>query len=521
MHKKRIWRTAVLFLCLFVLGFVTAVYYSREISHCMGVPILTEEEYSRITEYTQQDLSGILLADGFPAAVDRETNTVYLSQNITEETYYTDLKGVVSSEDENILLYFAPDENLADMPAAVKNGYPFKLIAKFADGSFARCDVVFTSLPVLNMDGDVAGVKKATEYDANGDRDIYSGTVSVWDGCYAGTGEYSAKSSAAQWHQRGNSTFRYDKKSWKLNFKDKEGNNADMDFLGLEADDDWVLNAVARDDTRLREKVVMDLWNNGMAQEEYNYKMSASQYVEVVTNGEYMGIYLLQRRLDAKYLELDENIQLAKGGKGHILYEPVDTTETEATLDMLVKLREGENVKYLDVHNWIDNSLFIDAFYMADNASRYNTYYIIKDITSQPQISIALWDTDFSFGIGYNLGFVHQPEKADEQRRNKDELYLLAEIYPDIYSSMSQRWQQLRQGVLSTENVLNTITANHTRLTDSGAFARDDVKWPDEYGGTDTYEAMCRYVSTRLEYLDSCYENGDVIRETGDTVPDR
>ena len=519
MRKKRILRLAVLILCAGALCFIASAYHRLEMSHCMGLRVLDKDEYAQIKSYSQFDISDIVLLDEFPAAVDKESNTVYVSQNITEKTYYTDLKGTFSSADDMVKLYFAPDEKLERLSEAVKDGYNFKLVAENAEGAFAQYNLVFTNLPVLNMSGEVTGVKKAGEYDVNGDRDIYSGTVSVWDGMYAGTEGYSAKSSNAQWNQRGNSTFRYDKKSWKLNFKNEDGNNADMDFLGLEADDDWVLNAVARDDTRLREKTVMDLWNNGVAQEEYNYKMSEGKYVEVVTNGEYMGIYLLQRRLDAKYLELDSSVQLAKGGKGHILYEPVNTSETEKTIQILENLRTGENVKYLDINNWIDNSLFIDAFYMADNASRYNTYYIIKDINTQPHISIALWDTDFSFGIGYNLGFIHQPDNADQLRRNKDELYQLAELYPDIYAQMSQRWAELRKGVLSTENVLSVITENNNCINECAAFARDDAKWANEYGDTDTYQAMCQYVQTRLEYLDKCYAAGNVIRETGDIVP--
>lgn len=518
MHRKNILRTSALFLCLFVLGFVSAAYHNRDISTCMGVPVLGETEYADIKEYIQQDLAGVILLDGYPAAIDKNTDTIYVSQDFSGKNHW-EFDGRLSSADDNIKLYFAPDENFACVEQKSKEGYCFTLVASVADKGFVRYNVVFTNLPVVNMTGEVTGVKTAGEFDANGDRDIYSGTVSVWDGRYEGTENYSAKSSPAQWHQRGNSTFRYDKKSWKLNFKDDSGNNADMDFLGQDADDDWVLNAVARDDTRLREKVVMDLWNSGAAQEEYNYKMSSSKYVEVVTNGEYMGIYLLQRRIDAKYLGLDDDTQLAKGGKGHILYEPVDATETEATIQLLEQLQTGENVKYLNVDNWIDNSLFIDAFYMADNASRYNTFYIIKDINTQPQIFITLWDTDFSFGIGYQNGFVYQPEMADALRRNKNELYSLAEINPGIYTVMSQRWAELRNGVLDTENVIDTITANYNSLVKGGAFARDDEKWPDEYGGTDTYEAMCQYVRTRLEYLDVCYADGDVIRETGDTVP--
>ena len=288
MSYKRIWRRIALLICLFVLGFVTAAYYGQEISHCMGVKILSDEDMQRFTNSVQRDLSETVLLDGSPAAIDKTTNTIYISQNITADTYYTQLGGILSSADENITLAFAPDEKLEKLSEAAKEGYEFKLIAQLGDGEYVPYNVVFTTLPVVNMSGEITGVREAAETDSTGDRDVYTGTVSVWDGRYEGTGEYSAKSGTAQWHQRGNSTFWFEKKSWKLSFKDNEGNNADFDFLGLEADDDWILNSLIRDDTRLREKVVMDLWNSGPAEEEYNHKMSTGKYVEVINDGEYM-----------------------------------------------------------------------------------------------------------------------------------------------------------------------------------------------------------------------------------------
>ena len=520
MQKNRIWRKAALLVCLFALGFVSLTYYNREINSCMGVDILAADVAEDIT-FTQVDLSGKILLDGYPAATDTDTNTIYISQNITEDTKYTDLKGVFSTVDDTVKLYFDEDITTADIYSTAQKGCGFKMYAVENNETWVQYNVVITNLPVINMYGEVTDVKVAGEFDATGDRDIYTGVISVWDSAYEGTKTYSAKNSYAQWHQRGNSTFWLPKKSWKITFKDAKGNNRDMDFLGLEADDDWVLNAVARDDTLLREKTVMDLWNSGIAVEEYNHNMSTGKYVELINDGEYMGVYLLQRRLDAKYLQLEDDVQLAKGGKGDILYETVNTTDQQATLALLEGLRTGENLEYLDLDNWIDTSLLVDAFYMADNASRYNTYYVIENLYTTPHISLVLWDTDFSFGIGYSNGFVYQPHLVDVHRRNRNELYQLAEIYPYLYDRMSQRWAQLREGPLSTENVIATLTENFEHLNHSGAFIRDKGRWADDYGGSDTFESMCQYVTLRMEYLDNCYARGEIIRETGDVVPEK
>ena len=190
--NNRILRAVVLIVFLFALGFTGKTYYNREISRCMGIPVLSEDTFKSIPQFTQQDLSNVILLDGYPAAIDKSTSTIYVSQKINEETYYTDLKGVFSSADENVSLYFAEDENLIKPHQSIKDGYTFALVANCADGSFVKYNVVFTTLPVINMGGEVTGVRKAGPLDATGDRDVYTGVVSVWDGNYAGTDSYSA-----------------------------------------------------------------------------------------------------------------------------------------------------------------------------------------------------------------------------------------------------------------------------------------------------------------------------------------
>ena len=90
MHKNRILRTAALFVLLFALGFTGAAYYSREISQCMGVAILSEKEMAQIEKFEHKDLDDVILLDGYPAAIDKETDTIYVSQQIGRWPNYAD-----------------------------------------------------------------------------------------------------------------------------------------------------------------------------------------------------------------------------------------------------------------------------------------------------------------------------------------------------------------------------------------------------------------------------------------------
>lgn len=513
------WRWPAMAAGIIAFVMISAGYIKSEHSKCMGVPVLTQQQTQQYTQYTYKDLSVDICHNDAAAAVDTNTNTIYISQQIADDTAYHQLKGRLSVGVKDVELFFAADESFSDLKNAVKDNHNFKLIADLGNGEYMQYGVVFTTLPVLSMCGEVTGTKPEEVTGSTGDKDVYTGQITVWDSLYAKTNEYSTQTGIAQWNQRGNSTFWFDKKSWKISFKDNDGNNKNYDFLGIEPDDDWILNAMVRDDVKLREKTVLDLWDTLYRQTDYNHQMSKGKYVEVINNGEYAGVYLLQRRIDAKYLGLDKDVQLIKGEKDDRGYTFVSGTQPQNALVFMQQFQAGENMQYLNVDNWIDNSLFTDAFYMADNAGRYNTFYVIEDIDTRPKLSIAMWDNDFSFGISYRGTFVYDLSGAASVRRNRNELYQLAQIHPDLYDKMSARWAQLRAGVLASENIIAVIQKNQAALDDSGAYIREKEKNGLQYGGDDTVQNMISYVTQRMEYLDRCYADGDIVRKTGEQPP--
>ena len=74
--NNRILRAVVLIVFLFVLGFTGKTYYNREISRCMGIPVLSEDTFKSIPQFTQRDFSNVILLDGYPAAIDKSTSTI-------------------------------------------------------------------------------------------------------------------------------------------------------------------------------------------------------------------------------------------------------------------------------------------------------------------------------------------------------------------------------------------------------------------------------------------------------------
>ena len=92
-----------------------------------------------------------------------------------------------------------------------------------------------------------------------------------------------------------------------MNLRDEDFQKSNVDLLGLGSDDDYILNPMSMDDTFVKEKLIQELWSQLMKQADYNYQMTKGEYVELFINGAYQGLYLLQRRIDAKYLNLNRN----------------------------------------------------------------------------------------------------------------------------------------------------------------------------------------------------------------------
>ena len=292
---------------------------------------------------------------------------------------------------------------------------------------------------------------------------------------------------------------------------------------------DWILNAVHRDDTKIREKLVMDIWNEYCKTADYNYKMSTGRYVEVVNRGQYCGLYLMQRRVDGKYLEMDDEILLKsiKATEGlpieffyDIIYPRTEKTERDdpnadnlspeekRIYSLIEPFHDRDYGDLIDMDNWMDVSLMLDFGYMSDNTGDKNIFYVLENTGENLKIKQILWDTDYSFGIGYSSGFAHIPESATTKRKYRREEDYLREKYPDFDRMMAERWFELRKNVFDEENIYSTIDECRKEITVCGAFDREKELWGYYYeDGTDTLETMCKYIEERIGYLDSCHSS--------------
>ena len=79
-----------------ILAVVIFFCFARERAFCMGVPVISQAESERFTQFEEQDLNNRILHMDVPVAIDNASRTIYIAQNIDKETYYTELDGFLT-----------------------------------------------------------------------------------------------------------------------------------------------------------------------------------------------------------------------------------------------------------------------------------------------------------------------------------------------------------------------------------------------------------------------------------------
>ena len=498
-HMKIVRVSLLLIIALIIcMADYTSVQFSQV--SCLEVMVLSDEDEVNCRELTDIDLSTSFLFKSEPAAVDQKSRTIYISQRISENMHFQDLEGALTLAYKDFRLYFAPDPNFSDLKSAIANGHRFRLLAVNPDGKYIEYYVVFTALPVIHLFEHTSG---------NGWN--FTGNFCLWTPDDPEHLRYSVKTSSAAWHVRGGATTVMPKKSWKLTLTSK-GASSGLSLLGLGKDDDWILNGMSLDDTALKEQLFMMLWNQMASETPYDYPMSTGEYVEVIVNQEYQGIYLLQRRIDNRYLDLPADSILVKGLKTHKLEEIQNNYEIvhspfsdEDTYPLLEDIWNGD-CSMFDIDNFVDVSLFLHFASATDNSYIKNIFYVLNNTPSGYALSLIPWDTDMSFGVVWgDGGFSYNYERSMDRVARRMEFDSMAEIHPDLYNRLASRWQELRKTVLSEENILSELSRLEAQLADSSVPVRESQRWDKYYGGNDTVENLYRYIHEKLPLIDAYY----------------
>ncbi len=220
---------------------------------------------------------------------------------------------------------------------------------------------------------------------------------------------------------RGNSTWKWDKKPYKIKFNNKTS------VLGLSEAKKWVLLANYSDKSLIRNTIALST-----VKILTNMKYAPTQYpVDLFLNGEYIGVYSIGEQIEAKEgrVELTDNgteldtgylfeiggtvsgdvwgvncfrTELVKYAKIKFPEEDTLTTEQVAYItdyvtkaDNAVKEKNGYD-EYIDVDSLIDWFIIHELSYNLDSSFR-RSCYITKDAGGKLTMG-PMWDFDLAFG---------------------------------------------------------------------------------------------------------------------------
>lgn len=511
-NKMKRWRFYLILISSMILVGCAFLYQHLTYEYIMSVDTMNNSEtIDLISSKTKKDINDIELYLNNKVCVSFDEDS-YLLVQPNHDKY----EGTLSSNKYSIE-FIKPNKSKAEM---IASNEPLELIV-YNDYIYDIKYIYMTYLPILDIENsqyymhDEEGreMTKATMrlYEANGSRNIFE------------MNEYTIL-----YRYRGNSALMNDKRSYKVELIDKNGNGEKAQLLGMRDDDDWVLSAMSLDTSYLRDKLSRDIWNT------VNPNLSLDmEYVEVVKDGQYIGLYGLMEPLDKKTFDAEDEDILVKVNDWHTdLYVP-DEGDTYKTInfyegdeklvideyelkgctldrytecihihDELRTLADEGNSSYFQ-YDW-DSSIRLQLFYNLINGVD-NTYknarILLKPLDYGYLMLSGAWDFDYTFAWDvdptaiYMDSFIPDPYLESENFKN-DSIILFKEISDSIYNQ---------------EQMMHLIDSYDQYLKESGALARELNTWDgklirwDLQNHDDSIKLLKDIISTRIQYLNQYY----------------
>ncbi len=315
-------------------------------------------------------------------------------------------------------------------------------------------------------------------------------------------------------------------------------NNKDTSLLGMYIDDDWILDAVYNDFSRMRNRVSFDLWDRIQRDASKNdlnilYSSIKGQYVELFINNRYNGLYCLNERIEGGVLGITKDVSGSKGflyksegwSDANKLTGLPDTTSIDA--EGRCNQWEQKSPKSKDGLIWLPLYKFIDfVVNSSDEAFYYEIsdflvidqlidYYILLNVicgvdnvgknyflaswSGESPFYIIPWDMDATWGRD------HRGDEINFDRLIYFHLFeRVIKVNPhDFNQRLKKRYSHLRKEILSEESIRKMFEHYEELLHNSGAVKRNNQKWPDTKSDIHAEtEYINEWVKKRLHYLD-------------------
>ena len=322
---------------------------------------------------------------------------------------------------------------------------------------------------------------------------------------------------------RGNNSLSFNKKSYAVKLVDDNGNDLDAPVLGIRKENSWILDAMAVDRSRMRNRVCFDIWNR-MSHTPYETKYgnrngTAGCFVELFINGDYWGLYCLSDKIDRKLLGLKKAEQTSTGmalkgllykginwESGYDLLSYKDDPDVEdgkwnawelqypqefSTLETWQPLMDlidfcshatsdsdflAHYHDYFYVDNLTDYVVFTWAMNVGDNGYK-NTFLSVPDITQGHRFLVTPWDMDMSLGGYWDGTYYDVATDASFYWSRAPYNRLLMNNLDKFLDRVVERYKECLYGILSEQRVMSDMRRYAAQLMLSGAWKREVEKW--------------------------------------------
>ena len=368
-------------------------------------------------------------------------------------------------------------------------------------------------------------------------------------------GEFQTNSGGAA-RTRGSSTQSFPKKSYRIEFQDEDEEDRSLKPLGMPSESDWILSGRYEEDRAL-------------VRNEFTYTLSRqigryaarTKFCEVfvhdgegpMTLDDYVGAYSFMEsmkrdgdRIDIEELTPEDNSEPEVSGGYIFKVDRLGPNDTQITGGgMTVRISEPDNSEltsqqesylrgflddmadsfsssdpetgypaFIDEGSWIDHHL-INTLMLNVDSLRLSTYFYKE--RNGKVFGGPVWDFNISSGSRDRFADPPRPSVPDVWRgisgdmgttffTNGTQLWWgdLFEL-PDFQQAYCDRWNELRQGAFSTENIIGLIDSMAAELEE--AQVRNEDRWPlvlPEYGGYDGEIAhLQEWLTDRVNFIDN------------------
>ena len=527
----------ILYLIYVCSGKSINVYSIMGIPAYMNVPVLSWEELAeKISGKNQIKMQEGLYFNYAEAPLDIERQTVYIYQNTNDELWEGSFALDEALRTEGYKSYFLEDDLFDNKEEAIKQGHTFSLYIIGTD--YYKLDVVFSKLGIISITKQYELPKEEVDYFEDPDAFVFDKQIeSIGKVTVLTEGKdtfYQTIQGYVKYHIKGATSVNFPKKGYAITFIDEGGKDVSIPVAGMNSYPKWKLNALWLDDTLVREKSAIDIWNliDRKNQKTDNGSFQA-KYIEYICDGSYQGVYLLIEVVDENTLGLDNNDILYKSVSWDIVTSdtidevaaygwkvaspyriryPKTITDYQKTW---VPIREYMNVFFeegdlgdrtlqqrINPDNLIDANILFEICSLQDN--NYKNLYIATHMNEDGTYVMTHhpWDMDMSFDYAV-------ANTAEAMRQSITRRYIMPVFdavvreNPEITNMFCETYTKYRTHFLTDECIAEIINANWLLLKNSGAYQRNFEVWKKDIN--DTADDTIQFVSDRLKYLDSIY----------------